>query len=301
MNGLRRLALALLLLAGLVPASFLFNGLVLGKGNTPRSGCTRADGVSGARESTTGELTLMAFNVAKGFAYVGRGRFAPAGEVRARLDGIARMVRAEHPDYLFLSEAAWESGPGRFNQITYLASATGLTNWAFGENFCFGFPGYRMICGNAILTRRSLRAVANPDLPGRRPFFVTRNNRRALVAETEVGGAPLRLYSLHNDSFVPTNNLAQVRFLLAHAQGGASVFAGDFNAAPGSESIECLRRSGRFAGEWSGPPTLPNVAPDRAIDFVLAPAGWELRGHRVLTNDLSDHCAVVARFRPVAR
>lgn len=293
MSIVRRVAALLAAVAALVPVLFLVNGLLLAAGTTPRAGSVAG---ANAGVSRPDGLTLMSFNIAKGFAYLGRARFASPVEVRARMDGIAALVRAEHPDYLFLSEAAWESGPGSVNQITYLASATGLTNWVFGENFCLGVPGYRMISGNAVLSRGALRGIANPDLPGRRPFFVTRNNRRALVAETEAGGAPLRLYSLHNDSFVPTNNLAQVHFLLAHAQGMPAVFAGDFNAASGSDSLQALRQSGRFAGEWSGPPTIPNIAPDRAIDFILAPSDWTLREHRVLTNSLSDHCAVVSRF-----
>jgi endonuclease/exonuclease/phosphatase family metal-dependent hydrolase len=253
--------------------------------------------VASGTPTADGEVRIMAFNIAKGFVYLGRGRFAEAGEVRARLDGIAAMVRAENPDLLFLSEIAWEAGWGGVNQVTYLATHTGLTNWAFGENFCLGFPGHRLVSGNAILTRLpDLRALANPDLPGHRPFYVTRNNRRALVAEGLIGGEPVRLYALHNDSFVPTNNLAQMRWLLTDAAGHRSIMAGDFNETPRSPSLRALLDTGAFAGVTDGPPTMPNTNPDRTIDYIFAPADWRVLRHAVLTNDVSDHCAVVTAF-----
>ena len=218
--------------------------------------------------------------------------------MQARIAGLAELVRTSQPDLLFLSEAVWEGGWGGVNQVTELAGATGLTNYVFGENFCFGWPGHRLISGNAILSRGpALRARANLDLPGRRPFWITRNNRRALRAEWGDAADALRLVALHNDSFVPTNNLAQVRYLLERAGSGPEVWAGDFNATPESDSLRLLRQSGRFTGEWAGPPTLPNEAPDRTIDYVLGPAAWTVVAHRVLTNRWSDHCAVVTTFR----
>lgn len=283
----------------LPPLLFVLNGLVLAKGRFPRAGQVRS-AVPVRFGAEAGGVSIMAFNVAKGFVDQGGGRFADRADVQARLDGVAALVRTQHPDYLFLSEVAWAAGWRGVNQVTYLAEATGLTNWLFGENFCFGVPGYRIISGNAVLSRHgALRPVGNPDLAGRRPFYRTRNNRRMLVAESVIGGAPVRLYALHNDSFVPTNNLAQVAQILAHVGGRPAVLAGDFNATPDSASMGLLRASGRFSAEWSGPPTLPNVAPDRTIDYILAPAAWRVVEHRVLTNGVSDHCAVWTRFQPL--
>lgn len=289
---------ALLALLGTAPLwLWVLNGTFLARGTRPRQGHVVA---ASARPtaSVSNQVTVMAFNIAKCFVYEGRGRLADRAAVEARLAGVAALVRGQNPDLLFLSEAVWEGGWGGVNQITELARATGLTNYVFGENFCFGWPGHRLVGGNAILSRGlSLRARANPDLPGRRPFWVTRNNRRALLAAWGPVPDALGLVALHNDSFVPTNNLAQVRFLLDRAGVGPAVWAGDFNAMPESESLRLLRQSGRFTGVWAGPPTLPNVDPDRTIDYVFAPANWTMVAHRVLTNRWSDHCAVVTTFR----
>jgi endonuclease/exonuclease/phosphatase family metal-dependent hydrolase len=293
-----RIGRALLALLGTAPLwLWALNGTWLAHGTHPRQGQVVAASARPAAVATN-HVTVMAFNIAKCFVYEARGRLADRAAVEARLAGVAGLVREQNPDLLFLSEAVWEGGWGGVNQVAELARATGLTNYVFGENFCFGWPGHRLVCGNAILSRgRPVRALANPDLPGRRPFWVTRNNRRALRAEWGMESGVLELVSLHNDSFVPTNNVAQVRFLLERAGGGPAVWAGDFNATPDSESMHLLRRSGRFSAEWAGPPTLPNVNPDRTIDYVLGPAAWTVVQHRVLTNSWSDHCAVVTTFR----
>ena len=293
-----RIGLALLALLGTAPLwLWALNGVLLARGTLPRQGQVVATSARPAALASN-QVKVMAFNIAKCFVYEGRGRLAGRAAVEARLAGIAALVREQNPDLLFLSEAVWEGGWGGVNQVTELARATGLTNYVFGENFCFGWPGHRVISGNAILSRdRPLRAVDNPDLPGRRPFWVTRNNRRALRAEWGMESGELALVSLHNDSFVPTNNVAQVRFLLERAGAGPAVWAGDFNATPESESMQLLRRSARFSAAWAGPPTLPNERPDRTIDYILAPAAWTVVEHRVLTNSWSDHCAVVTTFR----
>jgi endonuclease/exonuclease/phosphatase family metal-dependent hydrolase len=297
---MRKIATAILCFLLLVPGLFLANGLLLARGTVPRSGHVVSSMHIDA--SASNEVRVMAFNIAKCFVYVGGGRLAPSGQVRDRLDEIARIVRGEQPDVLFLSEIAWEAGWGGVNQVTYLAEHTGMTNWAFGENFCFGFPGHRVVSGNAILTRKpTLKALANPDLPGRRPFYITRNNRRALVAKAVLGGEPIRLYSLHNDSFVPTNNLAQMEWLLADARGHRSIMAGDFNETPRSPSLRQLAKSGMFAGVAEGPPTIPNVSPDRTIDYIFGPAGWHVLRHSVITNSVSDHCAVFTVFEVMFR
>ena len=174
---------ALLALLGTAPLwLWVLNGTFLARGTRPRQGHVVA---ASARPtaSVSNQVTVMAFNIAKCFVYEGRGRLADRAAVEARLAGVAALVREQNPDLLFLSEAVWEGGWGGVNQVTELAWGTGLTNYVFGENFCFGWPGHRLVCGNAILSRGPpLRALANPDLPGRRPFWVTRNNRRALLA-----------------------------------------------------------------------------------------------------------------------
>lgn len=291
---LKRLAVALLLVVGVPVALFVVNGTLLSWGETPRAG--RFAGVEAAPASSPpGEVTVVAYNIAKGFAPRGGLAFHDETTVAARLDRMAEVIRTERPDVVVLSEAMTESGGCRLDQVEHLARACGLPYWAFGENYCFGLPGYRVVGGNAILSRTPVTPVANPSLVGRRPFFITRNSRRALFATVDLPGGPVLVGSLHNDSYDIRNNAAHVRQLLNFVGDRPCVLAGDFNSNPTQPPTLLLRDSGKFSGAFAGEATFPGHG--EKIDYVLAPAAWEHLGTRVPAGDASDHRAVAARFR----
>lgn len=287
-------AAALLLLLVLVPLLlFVVNGTLLASGETPVVG-SLADVEPAAPHGADGEVRIVAFNIAKGFAHHGGLKFTSKADVEARLKKMAAVIRAEKPDFVFLSEAMTECGPADVNQIEFLARECGLPHFAFGENYNFGLPFYRVVGGNAILSREPLSAVANLSLAGRQPFYVTRNNRRALVASVERNGHPILLGSLHNDSFDIENNGAQVRQLLEYIGDRPCVLAGDFNAKPNEEPIRLLKGSKHFEGLFDGPPTFPEKK--IRIDYIFAPKAWKHLETKVIPNDASDHYPVVARF-----
>jgi endonuclease/exonuclease/phosphatase family metal-dependent hydrolase len=291
----RRILFAALLVLAAPVVLFVFNSLCLSYGETPHTGVTG----HAAADGDPVVVKVLSYNIAKGFAHEGglSLHFDSADAVRGRLDQIAALINAERPDLVFLSETLIECGPCPVNQVTYLADATGMHSWAFGEHFNLGVPFYRVVGGNAILARRPLEPVANPSLSGWQQCFVTsNNNRRALWCSVRLGGRRVLLASVHNDSYSLANNRAQVRQILDFAGDRDAVLAGDFNARPDDPPIELIRASGRYQGA-GGPPTFPAEKPDRRIDFILAPKDWELLDERVLPGGPSDHRAVVATFR----
>ena len=134
-------------------------------------------------------------------------------------------------------------------------------------------------------------------MAGRKSFWVTQNNRRALFASADFGGTPVLMAALHNDSFDMRNNEAQVRQLLEYVGDRAAILAGDFNNRPNDRSIARIRDSGKFAGAFDGPPTFFEGARAERIDYIFAPAGWELLEARVVADDTSDHRPLVCRFK----
>ena len=66
---------------------------------------------------------------------------------------------------------------------------------------------------------------------------------------------------------------------------------------PRQAPIQLIQASGKFVGEFDGPPTFPAEQPVKRIDYVLAPKAWTHIETRVLSGEASDHRAVVARFR----
>ncbi|MFT5126597.1 MAG: endonuclease/exonuclease/phosphatase family metal-dependent hydrolase [Rhodothermales bacterium] len=258
----------------------------------PRSGQT-----THPAKPPTDEVRIVAYNIAKCFVQRGGFRFRSQDGVNARLDRLAAVINAEDPHLVFLSEAMFECGPCPVNQVTELAERCNMHAWSFGENYNIGFPLFRIAGGNAILATIPLEPVKNIDLPGRRPFWVTRNNRRSLWMEATIRGETLQLAAMHNDSFEPANNMRQTQTLLDFLDNKPGILAGDFNAEPDWESMQALQTHG-FSGEFDSPPTFPSEGPERPIDFILAPPTWTLVEHRVIQNDASDHCAVFARFQP---
>ncbi len=287
-------AMVLLLLLVLIPLLlFVVNGTLLASGETPVVG-TLANVELSAPHGADGEVRIVAYNIAKGFAHHGGLKFTSKADVEARLKRMAEVIRGERPDLVFLSEAMTECGPADVNQVEFLARECGLPHFAFGENYNFGLPFYRVVGGNAILSREPIAAVANLSLAGRQPFYVTGNNRRALFASVERNGQSVLLGSLHNDSFNIANNGAQVRQLLEYIGDRPCVLAGDFNAKPNEEPIRLLKGSKHFEGLFDGPPTFPEKK--IRIDYILAPKAWKHLETKVIPNDASDHYPVAARF-----
>ena len=292
----RRWVIGVLLVLAAPIVVFVVNGTLLAAGTTPV--LAYHPDVTPTDHPNTGEVTIVAYNIAKCFAHEGGISFKSRADVDSRVKKLAAVIRAENPDIVFLSEALTEAGPCRVDQVTGLAIACGMPYTAFGENYNFGVPGMRVVGGNAILSRFPLEEVANIDLAGRRPFYVTGNNRRALFVSAKLDGTnAVLLGALHNDSFDHRNNERQVRQLLDFIGERSCILAGDFNAVPGKASMTLVRESSKFVGEIDGPPSFPADIPDRRIDFVLAPVGWEHVGTKILDTEVSDHRPVIARFR----
>jgi len=259
---------------------------------TPDAGTTRAP----ATTAPVQEVRVLAFNLAKGGFHRGGLAFAPRADVLERLEALARLLREERVDLACLSEIVLEGGPCPVDQVRALAERAGYHAWAFGENYRFGLPFFRIRSGNAILSRFPLRPLEVVQLPGQRPFWNPTGNRRLLWAEARVGELALLVGSVRNDSFDLGNNARQVRFVLDALPPDPVLLAGDFNAEPHDPPLRALRESGRFNGRFDGPATYPRTG--RRIDYVLAPAGWTLVEERVLPLEISDHLPVLAVFAP---
>jgi endonuclease/exonuclease/phosphatase family metal-dependent hydrolase len=295
---LRRLARCTGVTAGVLVFLTLWNEVVLSRGTRAELGelTEVAKGALRPLEEAR-EVKVVAYNLAKAFVDAEFPRFPSRAATRSRLDAIAEILTREDADLVFLSEVVWETPWNSVNQVRHLATAAGYRHFAFGENVNLGLPLFRFASGNAILSRWPLSQAANPDLPGRRPFWVTRNNRRLLLAEAALGGQPVLCLSLHLDSLDSANNLRQVQRILEWVDGRPTLAAGDFNAEPGSESLLAWRNSRRFSGSVEGPKTYPSDRPERRLDYILAPSHWRELFHSTTGGTLSDHLAVVSKFQ----
>lgn len=278
-------------------ALFSINGLLLANNETPVTGMT-SQGVLLKHKSLDFEtIKILSYNIAKGFIYNGGINFEKPEIIKNRLQKIADIINKEQPDLVFLSEIVFQCDPCPVNQVTWLAEATGMAKWVFGENYNFGLPFYRIVGGNAILSRwPDIAPKINLTLAGRKPFYETRNSRRLLWCELRFENENILLGSVHNDSFNQKNNLAQTRQMLNYINGQPTVIAGDFNVRPDTESIRIIKESNLFTGSINGPETFPSHKPDRKIDYIFAPKGWKKIKHYVIESEVSDHLPIVTVF-----
>ena len=105
---------------------------------------------------------------------------------------------------------------------------------------------------------------------------------------------------------------ASAEVLIDVAADDTVLAAGDFNStlpgmpkvhldAEGSTAMARLRQSGRFTfpdNPETASNTFPAGNPDRCIDWILAPKGWQILEYRVIDTQLSDHRPVFARIAP---
>ncbi len=295
--AIKRSTLGLLFGAVLGLGLFALNGLVLAPGETPVLGVTGLPSRELRHLEGDDEVRIVAYNIAKAFAYRQRLRFADPAALRSRLDALAADIRSVDPDLVLLSEVLHECPPCGLSQVRYLAEAVGAHAWLFGECYNIGLPFYRVSGGNAILSRLPIEATTNLTLVGRKPFFVSSNNRRALFGVVHVGGSPVLLGSLHNDSLAGPKNISQMLQILKFTKGQRSILGGDFNAWPTHRSLDLVRESKRFGPVVAQEATHPAKRPKRTIDYVVAPPEWEILEYTVLDSQVSDHRPVYARYR----
>lgn len=295
MGLLRRILPGFLATCLLFLLLFLANGRFFAAGTSPYGRTTR----HAPRRFDHGRRTvkIMAWNLAKGFAITNEGRFDSVAAVNERLERFAQVIRAEEPDFVFLSEVMVAAGPVHYDQVQLLVEGARMHAWAFGENYNFGIPGFRAVGGNAILSRYPIEPLVNPNLAGRRPFYRTRNNRRVLWCTTRFAGEEFLLASVHNDSFDLDNNLVQTQQILDFAGDRPAILAGDFNAEPETASIALILANDNLTGDVEAGPTFPADAPTRRLDYIFVPSRWELLEFRILEDTVSDHRPVVAVYR----
>ncbi len=291
-EGVFVLLLFILLIGGL----FVLNGRVLAHRETPVSGCAGKPAAANAPDNVT-EIKLFALNMAKGFVQRGNFSFQKPEVVQERMLQIAELIRQEQPDIAFLSEAIFECAPCPVNQVTTIAEQTDLSYWLFGENYNVGLPFYRLSGGNAILSRWPLTPVANISLAGRKPFYVTKNNRRMLFGQIRLNQQDILLGAVHNDSYSLRNNLAQTQQILEFLHKRSAFLGGDFNAQPHEPPMQFLAASGQFSGAFEGALTFPAKNPQQKIDFLLAPSDWECIEYRTIPSSVSDHLPIISVFR----
>jgi endonuclease/exonuclease/phosphatase family metal-dependent hydrolase len=155
--------------------------------------------------------------------------------------------------------------------------------------------------GVSLLSTRPVEAVRLYDLP------VFESDRRELLEAriTMDDGSALTVFVTHPTAAEPENRvrqLAEARRIVADSTGPA-LLMGDLNDEPEHPNIrqfaELFTDAG--AGRPECGPTYPSDAPVERIDYIFAVRGLSVQAAHTVHEQVSDHCAVVARLAPEGR
>lgn len=214
------------------------------------------------------------------------------------LDTIAAIIRQQAPDFVALQEVdvrTKRSGTG-IDQAAYLAQKLGMHHF-FAKAIDYEGGEY----GVAVLSKHPIKAAEKLALP----IEAGSGAEPRVVAKTTVtlpNKEDIVFASTHLDfrSNSPSRQLqVQEIIRIFQAEQKPVILAGDFNDTPNSETMQALQPLFTKSCEQC-PFTIPQVSPNRTIDYILfsTKSGWRASGHQVLSESFaSDHLPIVATLQ----
>ena len=228
-----------------------------------------------------GELRVVSYNI-----HAGRGM-----DGKVDLKRIAEVIRREKPDLVALQEVdKFVSRSGNVDIAKELATLLGMHH-AFGKTIDLGRGEY----GNAVLSRFPIDKSTIHRLPGEGEA------RAVLQVDVMIGGKPLTFCSTHFDHRSGETRQIQAKAMdeALLAIGHPLIVAGDFNARPGSDTMERIATSWHLVKKLGSPLTSPASEPRAEIDYIITRnLPTEKSTSKVVEEKVaSDHRPVSATIR----
>lgn len=222
----------------------------------------------------------------------------PSEPGRINVDTIAQVIKQENPDLVALQEVDVHTNRSgkELDQAKQLAELTGM-HYYFKKAINNDGGEY----GVAILSRWPIQDTASIHLPIA-PDVRYEPRVVALATVTLPSGRIVQFASTHLDLTEETRVL-QAKEIVSRLGAGADVLVigGDFNARPGSKSIQALEASFQSSCPPADCPyTIPVDEPQATIDYLFYRKSTTitvLNHHVVSERYASDHLPIVATLR----
>ncbi|HEY9183698.1 MAG TPA: endonuclease/exonuclease/phosphatase family protein [Salegentibacter sp.] len=211
------------------------------------------------------------------------------------IDAIVRVIKDQDADLVALQEV--DSGTERSGEGNQAAMIAEKLNMYFYFSKALNFNGGEY--GNAILSKYPIEEAETHPLPND-PEADTEDRVMATGKIRLPGGNKIIFASTHLD--YKANSPSRIRQLkrileIVEKMNLPVILAGDFNDVPGSETIDLLTSAFRLSCN-NCPPTIPVIAPSRAIDFIAykhPQQKFSTKAHKVIEETYaSDHRPVFA-------
>lgn len=211
------------------------------------------------------------------------------------IDAIVKVIAQQDADLVALQEVDFDTErSGQGNQAALIAEKLGM-HFYFAKAIDYDGGQY----GNAILSKYPIEEGTAYPLPNA-PEADTEGRVLATGKIQLPNGSELIFGSTHLDYLTDSpSRIRQINRILEISEKMEEpvIVAGDFNAAPGSQTIDLLK-SGFSLTCRACPPTIPVKQPTRAIDFIAykhPDDKFKTMSHKVIDETYaSDHLPVFA-------
>lgn len=233
------------------------------------------------------KLKVMTYNIHHGNP--------PAQSGVIDLQAIADVINNQAPDLVALQELdVLTRRANGIDEVKKLAELTGMYSF-FSKGIDFDGGEY----GVAILSRFKINRTERFPLPAKEGLPAEARSL-AIVNITLPNRQGLDFACTHLD-LKEEHRLLQVAEInkILGSRKGHVVLAGDFNFEATNPAMAILERHFTRSCRENCDPTIPEVNPDKEIDFILLKKGSRLKvsTHQVLKNIIaSDHLPVVASY-----
>ncbi|WP_199757121.1 endonuclease/exonuclease/phosphatase family protein [Pedobacter sp. KBW06] len=238
-------------------------------------------------QSGTKTLKVMTYNIHHGNP--------PAQSGVIDLQAIADVINSQQPDLVALQELdVLTKRANGLDEVKKLAALTGMHSF-FSKGIDFDGGEY----GVAILSRFKINQASRFPLPSKEGLAAEARSL-AVVNVTLPNGQQLDFACTHLD-LKEEHRLLQVAEInkILGSRKGTVILAGDFNFEATNPAMAILEQHFRRSCTENCDPTIPEVNPEKEIDFILLKKGSHLKvaTHQVIKNIIaSDHLPVVASY-----
>ena len=211
------------------------------------------------------------------------------------LDLIANVIKSADPDFVLLQEVDYKTNRSKKMDITTVLGYKTKMLPLFARAMYYDGGEY----GEAVLSKYSFiktRNVLLPNTEGHEP-------RAAVEITVEIKpGDTVSVIGTHLDHTGDnTNRIMQVNKIIESFSRNKypTILAGDFNAQPGSVTIEKVKQYWNPSFGEIPAPTFPSDNPRKKIDYVFySPKNkWKVFKTKVIRDSVaSDHCAYLVEL-----
>jgi endonuclease/exonuclease/phosphatase family metal-dependent hydrolase len=247
----------------------------------------------GHHETSASSVRLMTLNIAHARADGGNQLLQSKARARSNLDRIATVINREQPDIVAFQEldnnSFWN---GRFDHGQFIAEKTNFTHWFTGSHQLSNNLDY----GTGLMSRFDMSEPFSVTF--RKPFART---RKGFVLSTidwpDTDGIKVDLVSLHLDFLSKSQRRKEIETLTSTLgqRSNLLIVMGDFNME--YDKSELLRSLASTLNLHAWHPDNDELVTfqrsGKRLDWILVSREFDINGHQVLDDPLSDHQAVI--------